>query len=198
MKMKINKKQNRHNQFSEGNLHSGYDFRRNRNKKKIFYWSIFFIVLLFLFANYKDNIFTKVQSIKSGELNITLERNELVIEQEILELVNQERAKYSIHSLKISNRLNKLAKQHSIKMMEENFFEHSNNNVGENVIEIPIHCWVEGCGLTYTNNQIAKCMVSSWVSSPLHHQNMVDVSYSITGIGVSCDFFMCKGTQNFL
>ena len=124
--------------------------------------------------------------------------NKKRIEQRIFELVNEERQRVGVSKLKANNRLDNLAKQHSEKMMDENFFEHSNDNVGENIGEIPIHYLVEGCGATYSNNQIAECMVRGWIGSSGHYQNMIDVSYSITGIGVSCNMFMCRGTQNFL
>ena len=82
-------------------------------------------------------------------------------------------------------------------MKELNYLEHTNCNVGENIVEIPVWYWTGGCGLTITNNQIAQCMVKSWSESPGHYTNMIDSSYSITGVGVSCDIFECKGTQNF-
>ncbi len=201
--------------FSEGNLHNSYDFRKNTSKKKIFYWSIFFIVLLFLFVSYKDNIFIKVEEIKQGivtsdfanenvisenidgEKEIDL-RNEARIEKKILELVNEERARNGVRALTSNSKLNNLARQHSDKMMNENFFEHSGDNVGENIGETPIHYAVIGCGATYTDNAIASCMVNGWIGSPGHHQNMIDVTYGITGVGVSCDISKCRGTQNFL
>ncbi len=111
----------RHNPFSESNLHNSYDFRRKNNKKKIFYWIIFFVVLLFLFVNYGDEISVKVKSIQNGESKIIPERSEELIEQRIFELVNEERQRVSIIKLKSNNRLEGLAKQHSISMIEQNF-----------------------------------------------------------------------------
>jgi len=54
----------RNNPFSPRNLHHSHDFRRDKNRKKIFYWSIFFIILLFLYAYYQEDILNKIDSIK--------------------------------------------------------------------------------------------------------------------------------------
>ena len=94
------------------------------------------------------------------------------------------------------------AKSHSEDMIKNNYFEHNNVNLGENIGEVPI-TWipffitVEGCFITLTNNQIASCHVDGWVNSPGHYSNMISSSYSEIGVGVDCNFFECKATQNF-
>ncbi len=130
-------------------------------------------------------------------LLITWHRDESTIEDEIFDGVNKIRSDLGIHALiRISN-LDSLAIRHSIKMKEEYIFEHSNDNVGENIVNSPVWYFTEGCGLTITNKQIAKCMVKGWSESAGHYANMIDSSYSTTGLGVSCNLFECKGTQNF-
>lgn len=128
---------------------------------------------------------------------LTTHRDEAAIENKIFELVNDERAKVRIKPLTSDSDLNILAKQHSMKMKREWSFEHSKNNIGENIIEAPIYYWTTDCGMTVTNNQVAKCMVKTWIESPLHYSNMISSRYSKTGIGVSCNIIECKGTQNF-
>tara|TARA_Y100000294_G_scaffold176140_1_gene197799 strand:+ start:2036 stop:2488 length:453 start_codon:yes stop_codon:yes gene_type:complete len=130
-------------------------------------------------------------------LLITWHRDESVIENKIFDGVNEIRSDLGIHKLTRNSNLDSLAVKHSTKMKEEYFFEHSNDNVGENIFDSPIWYWTEGCGLTITNNQIANCMVKGWSESPGHYANMIDSSYSATGLGVSCNIFECKGTQNF-
>ncbi len=125
------------------------------------------------------------------------------IEQEILVLVNKERANYNARALSSRSNLDNFARSWSDKMMSEGFFEHSNLNIpysstaGENIGETPIHYDVVGCGSTYTNKAIAECFVSGWISSPGHHENMIEKSFSLTGIGVSCDSSKCRATQVF-
>ena len=162
------------------------------------------ILLVWGFANYVSEP-TKVmdnenetQKVEQQSKEIIPIKKDQIIENKIFNLVNKERARYGVQPLIFNDKLNELAQRHSDKMMNENFFEHSNDNVGENIVDIPLHYWVEGCGVVYTNNQIAKCMVKGWIESKGHHENMISLDYSLTGIGVTCELLGCKGTQNFL
>jgi len=123
--------------------------------------------------------------------------NETKIENRIFELINQERQLQGAPLLIRNDYLDSLAKSHSKKMIEENFFEHSNFNLGENIFYNPIHYDVVGCGPTLTSNQQAECMVSGWIGSIGHHANMVNYGYVSTGIGVACDLSSCKATEVF-
>lgn len=123
--------------------------------------------------------------------------NETQIENRIFELVNKERQLNGAPVLVRNNYLDDLAKSHSKRMIEEDFFEHSNFNLGENIFYNPIHYNVEGCGSTLTSNQQSECIVSGWISSPGHHANMIDYGYVSTGIGVACDLSSCKATEVF-
>jgi len=190
------------------NLHISHDFRKKDNS-----WVIFLIIIgvivLILYNNtdFKTEFNTNVESftkhMQSKKLELSsivndLERDETVIEDIVFRLVNEERAKVGKNLLKRSGKLDNLAKEHSIRMIQESFFEHSTgNNVGENIIHTPIGD-VEGCGLTLTNNAIAECMVDGWIDSPGHYANMIHRQYRKTGVGVYCGALECKGTQNFL
>ena len=149
----------------------------------------------------KQTIETKVEEFTEEPLESS--RDVTVIEGRILELVNEERSRNHAGSLVASNSLNKFASSWSDKMIEEGFFEHSNldfsfnSYAGENIGETPIHYAVIGCGQTYTNEAIAECFVSGWIESPGHHENMINPTFSTTGIGVSCDLLTCKATQVF-
>jgi len=126
------------------------------------------------------------------------ERDYPLIESRILDLVNQERSKYGVSALRSNANLNSLARGWSEKMIAENFFEHGKKyNVGENIGEVPIHYNVLGCGSTYSNEAMAQCFVTGWIESSGHHQNMVDRSYTSTGVGVACDISKCRATQMF-
>jgi len=125
------------------------------------------------------------------------ERDYFIVEARIFSLVNEERGNYGARSLNPDNNLNNLARKWSEKMINENFFEHSHYNVGENIGEVPLHYNVVGCGSTYSNDDLAECFVKGWIESSGHHQNMIDKSYSITGIGVACDNSKCRATQMF-
>jgi len=126
-----------------------------------------------------------------------------VIEQEILRLVNEERARNGARALTSQSYLNTYARKWSDKMISENMFEHSkltfpySSIAGENIGETPIHYNVVGCGSTYSNNAMAECFVNGWIGSPGHHENMISRSFSMTGVGVSCDSSKCRATQVF-
>ena len=123
--------------------------------------------------------------------------NETEIENQIFVLINKERERNGRHHLVRNTYLDNLAKSHSGRMIEENFFEHSNFNLGENIALTPIHSSVVGCGSTYSSTSQANCFVSGWISSPGHHANMLMYQYVSTGIGVSCSSTECKATQVF-
>lgn len=145
-----------------------------------------------------ENVGSDIEETFSGE-----DRDTAEIEQEIHRLVNIERGNYNARALSRKNNLDTFAKEWSNKMMNEGFFEHSNLNfyyaniAGENIGETPIHYNVIGCGSTYTNDAIAKCFVDGWIESEGHHENMISYSFSMTGIGVSCDSSKCRATQVF-
>ena len=124
-------------------------------------------------------------------------RDEAQIEDKIFELVNNERSKVGSIPLMKGGYLGEIAKEHSNWMMETGSFEHSSYNVGENVAMSPIYYWTEGCGITITNNQVASCIVKSWIGSSGHYDNMISFEYIKTGIGVACNIFSCKATQTF-
>lgn len=119
------------------------------------------------------------------------------IESKILELVNNERLNNGARALTSTSYLSDLARKHSQRMINEDFFEHSNYNLGENIGEVPIWADVIGCGSTYSDDNVAECFVSGWISSPGHHANMIDRSYFSTGIGVACDNSKCRATEVF-
>lgn len=181
-----NSNQNKVNSFKEDKTNSNVKSSTN-------YWE----KIKSKFNSVKNDISNQVSNIKIPE------RDEEIIEQKILELVNEERSNYQARALSSKSILNKFARGWSDKMISEDFFEHSNLNIpfssiaGENIGETPIHYAVVGCGSTYSNTAIAKCFVTGWIGSPGHHKNMIKKSFSLTGIGVSCDFSKCRATQVF-
>ena len=129
--------------------------------------------------------------------------NTNLIEAEILRLVNEERSRNKVFSLRASSHLDDFSKRWSNKMLTGNFLEHSNlgfpysSQAAENIAYTPIHYSVIGCGSTYGEENMADCFVSGWIESSGHHTNMINSRYSSTGIGVACDYSECKATQVF-
>lgn len=165
------------------------------DKVTIFIVAIVLIGFYFYNGGYFEGVSFPITN--NSDINIDMQRDYGVIEEEIYRLVNEERSKKGRSPLRQTDYLNNLARGWSEKMIDEGFFEHSNYNVGENIAEVPIHYWVEGCGMTFTNKAIAECFVKSWIESSGHYRNMVDYSYYSTGVGVSCDAITCRATQVF-
>src|SRR3989304_1041367 len=205
------KNRNWHRRYKRHHLRRHYFHQQNWEPKRrlnipikgILKW----LVVIILIINYSqilgllNNLDGKPKGVLSKVTFVPI-RNETEIEMKIYELTNSERIKVGKHSLIYNPELSRLAKGWSEKMINENFFEHSNYNIGENIGEVPISVIplfiiTEGCIITLTNNQIASCHVNSWVGSLGHYQNMIDSSYSQIGVGISCDLMTCRATQMF-
>ena len=98
----------------------------------------------FLEGSFDEGI-SKIQDKGTGvveKVKDTVTRDEVdysIIENEIFKLINEERARNGARSLISNSNLNELSREHSEEMITQNFFEHSNLNVGENIGEVPIH-----------------------------------------------------------
>jgi uncharacterized protein YkwD len=130
-------------------------------------------------------------------LILNLIRNEEIIENKILVKINKDRLEMGKSPLLPDDRLTKWSKRHSNMMLFNNFFGHSDYNVGENILDTPVWFSTKNCPTVVTNEQIAQCIVNKWKISPKHFENMFDNTYSITGVGVACDTFKCVATQQF-
>lgn len=114
--------------------------------------------------------------------------------EELLELVNAERASVGVAPLRIDSRLNLSAQWKSDDMAENNYFAHikpgeTRNNGLDYLLEID-----EGLCRTVsenmTDNTIAEDNYSqmsfnSWKKSPPHYKAMINPDYTLTGFGVS-------------
>lgn len=195
---KKNKNISDYNKFNKPFVYDSRDTKLNNKKETVFdkiigFFGVLWDLVTFLF--WIGIIFVLIYFLITGWVKNS--EDETIIEGKILEVVNEERESVGVWTLSKNQNLYSFAKDHSIRMNEESFFEHSNGFFGENIAESPTWYWVNGCGPTITNNQMAYCIYHCWLFSPPHYQNMINPRYSITGIGVSCNFFGCKVTQIF-
>lgn len=112
-------------------------------------------------------------------------------ELEIFELVNQERRKKGLGKLYWDNDLSKMARNYSKKMARDNFFSHYDSD-GESVIERAnrsrIKDWRKiGENLFFCEgfDNFQAVAVKGWLRSASHRQNMLDRSWTDSGIGVA-------------
>ena len=115
----------------------------------------------------------------------------------IIVLVNDERQQFGLSALVEDPLLTSLAREHSISMVENDFFGHerypgerslSYNQPpgtirGENLAMIPTRRTIPGPYLSL--QEVCEWAVSAWMSSAGHRANILEPRYTKTGVGVS-------------
>ncbi len=151
----------------------------------------------------------------SGNVSSPLGTNytEAEVEELIIVLVNDEREQYELTTLSEDALLTDLAREHSISMVENNFFGHErypgerplSYNMspgtmrGENLAKIPTQQYIPGPYLSL--QEVCEWAVSGWMDSPGHRANILEPRYYKTGVGVALseegDFTYLYITQIF-
>ncbi len=135
------------------------------------------------------------------------------IERAVFEYTNIERKKYGLKELKWDEKLSEIAREHSLDMAQNNFFDHVNLEgedptqravrndyhylISENIGEMPTGS-VEGIGYVSNNPEdVAKAQVNAWMESPGHRMNLLAGQHSWLGVGVAYDGLYYFLTQDF-
>lgn len=112
---------------------------------------------------------------------------------ELLRLVNEERAKVSVAPLVIDARLNQSAQKKADDMVKNNYFAHVSPVDGREgyvyIKDVMPEC-VQGSENIRDNDEYINTSqeaFSAWVSSKPHYTAMIDGKYDKTGFGVSDD-----------
>jgi len=110
------------------------------------------------------------------------------LETQCFNEVNHVRVGYGLPSLEFNESLLRVAREHSRRMAEENFFSHDDpdgNTVRERVTGANIRWRVLGENLSYSRGYINPVAVSmtNWMDSPGHRRNLLDRSWRQTAIG---------------
>lgn len=117
-------------------------------------------------------------------LNDTKNNNSSQFEQQVLDLVNQERSKTGLSSLSMSEELSNMAMVKAQDMYNNNYFDHNSPTHGS-----PFDMMKE-FGITYNSagENIAKGqttptqVMNDWMNSPGHKANILNNSYTHIGI----------------
>ncbi len=131
----------------------------------------------------------------SGPLGINY--TETDVEELIIVLVNAERQNYGLSNLTEDALLTSLAREHSISMVENNFFGHErwpgerplDYNMspgtmrGENLAKIPTRQTIPGPYLSL--QEVCEWAVSGWMNSTGHRENILQPAFNETGVGVA-------------
>lgn len=106
-------------------------------------------------------------------------------EQQVLELTNQERAKYGVPALKLDVELSKVAREKSRDMQAKGYFDHNSPTYGS-----PFDM-MKKFGISYRSageniamgQQSPQEVVTAWMNSEGHRKNILNASYTHIGIG---------------
>lgn len=111
--------------------------------------------------------------------------SEAAMEEEVLRLVNEERAKQGLGALKRASDLDNLARAHSADMIKRNFFDHTNPD-GQSPFDR-----MRAAGISYraaaeniaSGQTSAQSVMNAWMNSSGHRKNILNSTYTEIGIG---------------
>ncbi len=124
-----------------------------------------------------------------GQKIIIAENEQQTVEEEVVRLVNVERAKQGLSPLTIDWELSRVAKYKSQDMHDKNYFSHTSPTYGS-----PFDM-MKKFGISYTaaGENIAKGqktaaeVVKAWMNSEGHRANIMSTKYTHIGVGYVAD-----------
>ncbi|OGD82952.1 hypothetical protein A2165_03345 [Candidatus Curtissbacteria bacterium RBG_13_40_7] len=132
--------------------------------------------------------FLTVKPEEKGSIPLEFTQKELTVdtasEQRMLELVNQERAKFGVRQLTLNSDLTEVARAHSKDMFERGYFSHyspEGKDVGDRLDEAGISYNVAGENLALAPN--ISTAHTGLMNSEGHRRNILDPAFSTVGIG---------------
>ena len=106
-------------------------------------------------------------------------------EQEVVTLVNQERAKVGLPALKVDNQLAKTARLKSQDMHDKKYFDHTSPTYGspfDMMKQFGITYKTAGENIAYGQKTPAEVM-NAWMNSPGHKANILSKDFTHIGVG---------------
>lgn len=111
--------------------------------------------------------------------------NSLSEEQELLNLVNQERKKAGVQLLKTEDTLVKTAGAKAEDMVNGNYFSHNSPTYGSPFDMMKKYgVKYRAAGENIAGNSTVKGAFNAWMKSESHRKNMLDKNFNYTGIGI--------------
>lgn len=109
----------------------------------------------------------------------------LAYEQEVVRLVNEQRAKSGLGALTLNSELSNIARIKSQDMLDNNYFSHTSPNFGSTFTllgkyGISYRTAGENIAMGYATPQ---AVVTGWMNSPGHRANILNASYTKIGVG---------------
>lgn len=132
--------------------------------------------------NSNTNVTTKPNTSNTGN---TTASNATSEEEELLKLINEQRAAYGLAALKMDKELQRVAKIKAKDLVDNNYFSHNSPTYGS-----PFDM-MKSFGITYkaageniAGNSTLKGAVTAWMNSQGHRENILSNAYNYTGIGI--------------
>jgi len=125
---------------------------------------------------------------------------ELAWAQQVLDLVNVERANASLPPLAWHDPVSQVAYEHSVDMDVRNFFSHTNpdgDGPADRITMAGITWTAAGENIAY-GQQTPAVVMTDWMNSPGHRANILSPNYTHLGVGVHLAPGGPWWTQNFM
>ncbi|WP_242057499.1 SafA/ExsA family spore coat assembly protein [Halobacillus yeomjeoni] len=118
-------------------------------------------------------------------VTIPLKTNIKSIEQQVINLTNQERAKNGLPALKANWQLSRVARYKSVDMRDKNYFSHTSPTYGS-----PFQM-MKNFNINYrraaeniaAGQRTPQEVVNGWMNSPGHRKNILDPNLKQIGVG---------------
>jgi len=122
-------------------------------------------------------------------------------EEEVVRLVNQERAKAGLPALKINWQLSRVARYKSADMANKGYFSHNSPTYGtpfQMMENFGLRFSAAGENIAYGQRTPAEVM-RDWMNSPGHRSNILSGAYTEIGVGLAKNKNgVCYWTQQFM
>ena len=106
-------------------------------------------------------------------------------EQEVFNLINQQRANNGLADLKIDNEVQRVARIKAQDMVNNNYFSHTSPTYGSPFDMLKsFKISYKTAGENIAGNSSNSAAVNAWMNSPGHKANILNSSFNYTGIGV--------------
>ena len=144
-----------------------------------------------------DSYSIRANFLEGSSIPLGINYTEAEVEELIIVLVNDERQPSDLCTLSEDSLLTSLAKEHSISMVENNFFCHQRypgerpfsygqpygTIRGENIAMIPTRTVIPGSYLSL--QEVCEWAATGWMNSTGHRENILRPVFTETGVGVS-------------
>ena len=106
-------------------------------------------------------------------------------EQEVFNLINQQRINNGLSALKIDNEVQRVARIKAQDMVDRNYFSHTSPTYGSPFDMLKsFKISYKTAGENIAGNSTNSGAVNAWMNSSGHRANILNGSFTYTGIGV--------------